>query len=300
MAHAVQKVHRSIVRHGDYLDGMCSLFNQRRTHDLDAALRPALRAPENGCGRSTSMSNIIVTDHGDGTTVIAINRPERRNAICAETARELQRAFAAFDASSQRVAVLTGSGDEAFSGGADVANLPELWRCVPTIGITTEKPIIAAVAGWCVGGAVVMAMMCDLLVAAENAKFSYPEARLGFTGGMIAGLAARLPHKVAMELMLLGRTMDARRAYAVGFANELVPVGAQVEAALALARELAGFAPLVLTTLKRFVNDSVLAQGPAERAGRAQRDLARVRESDDGREGLRAFREKRPPRYEGR
>jgi enoyl-CoA hydratase len=105
---------------------------------------------------------------------------------------------------------------------------------------------------------------------------------------------------VAMELMLLGRTMDARRAYAVGFANEVVPVGAHVEAALALARELAGFAPLVLTTLKRFVNDSVLAQGPAERAGRAQRDLARVRESDDGREGLRAFKEKRPPRYEGR
>lgn len=131
-------------------------------------------------------------------------------------------------------------------------------------------------------------------------SFSYPEARLGFTGGMIAGLAARLPHKVAMELMLLGRTMDARRAYAVGFANEVVPVGAQVEAALALARELAGFAPLVLTTLKRFVNDSVLSQGPAERAGRAQRDLARVRESEDGREGLRAFKEKRPPRYQGR
>ena len=120
------------------------------------------------------MSNIIVTDHDDGTTVIAINRPDRRNAICADTALELQRAFAAFDASSQRVAVLTGTGNEAFSGGADVSNLPELWRCVPTIGITTEKPIIAAVGGWCVGGALVMAMMCDLLVAAENAKFSYP------------------------------------------------------------------------------------------------------------------------------
>jgi enoyl-CoA hydratase len=246
------------------------------------------------------MNNIIFTDHGDGTTVIAINRPERRNAICADTALELQRAFGAFDASAQRVAVLTGTGNEAFSGGADVTNLPELWRCVPTIGIATEKPIIAAVGGWCVGGAVVMAMMCDLLVAAENAKFSYPEARLGFTGGMIAGLAARLPHKVAMELMLLGRTMDARRAYAVGFANEVVPVGEQVNAALAMARELAGFAPLVLTTLKRFVNDSVLPAGPAERAGRAQRDLARVRESEDGREGMRAFREKRPPRYEGR
>jgi enoyl-CoA hydratase len=246
------------------------------------------------------MSNIIVTDHEDGTTVIAINRPERRNAICAETALELQRAFAAFDASSQRVAVLTGTGNEAFSGGADVANLPELWRCVPTIGITTEKPIIAAVGGWCVGGALVMAMMCDLLVAAENAKFSYPEAKLGFTGGVIAGLAARIPHKVAMELILLCRAMDAHRAHSVGFANEVVPVGEQVNAALAMARELAGFAPLVLTTLKRFVNESILPHGPAERAGRAQRDLVRVRESEDSREGLRAFKEKRPPRYQGR
>jgi len=246
------------------------------------------------------MSNIIVTDHDDGTTVIAINRPDRRNAICADTALELQRAFAAFDASSQRVAVLTGMGNEAFSGGADVSNLPELWRCVPTIGITTEKPIIAAVGGWCVGGALVMAVMCDLLVAAENAKFSYPEAKLGFTGGIIAGLAARIPHKVAMEMILLCRTMDARRAYAVGFANEIVPVGEQVSAALVMARELAGFAPLVLTTLKRFVTESILPQGPSERAGRAQRDLARVRESEDGREGLRAFKEKRPPRYQGR
>jgi len=246
------------------------------------------------------MSNIIVTDHDDGTTVIAINRPDRRNAICADTALELQRAFAAFDASSQRVAVLTGTGNEAFSGGADVSNLPELWRCVPTIGITTEKPIIAAVGGWCVGGALVMAVMCDLLVAAENAKFSYPEAKLGFTGGIIAGLAARIPHKVAMEMILLCRTLDARRAHAVGFVNEIVPVGEQVSAALAMARELAGFAPLVLTTLKRFVTESILPQGPSERAGRAQRDLARVRESEDGREGLRAFKEKRPPRYQGR
>src|SRR5713101_4299521 len=132
------------------------------------------------------MSTVIVTNNEDGTTVIAINRPDRRNAISAETAIELQRAFAAFDASDQRAAVWTGAGNEAFSGGADVADLPELWRCVPSVGITTEKPIIAAVGGWCVGGALVMAMTADLLVAAENAKFSYPEAKLGFTGGMIA------------------------------------------------------------------------------------------------------------------
>ena len=111
------------------------------------------------------------------------------------------------------LAALTGAGNEAFSGGADTGNFPELWRCIPTVGFETGKPIISAVGGWCVGGALVLSMMCDLTVAAENARFSYPEARLGFTGGLIAGLAARIPHKVAMEMMLLCRIVDAQRAY---------------------------------------------------------------------------------------
>ena len=249
----------------------------------------------------TSYQRITVQDTDDGVTLITINRPERRNAICKTTALELQAAFAEFDGSeTQRVAVLTGAGDDAFSGGADVTDLPELWRCVPTVGITTEKPLIAAVAGWCIGGALVMTMMCDLLVAADNAKFSYPEAKLGFTGGMIAGLASRIPHHAAMELILLGRPIDAQRAYAFGFANEVVPKGRQVDAALAMAREMATFAPLVLKTLKRFVTEQVLPQGPSERMARAARDLAFVCESQDTKEGIAAFREKRAPRYTGR
>jgi enoyl-CoA hydratase len=198
------------------------------------------------------------------------------------------------------VAVLTGAGNDAFSAGADVTNLPELWRCVPTVGITTEKPVIAAVGGWCVGGALVVAMMCDLLVTADNGKFSYPEAKLGFTGGLISALPTRIPHKIAMELIMLCRTIDAKRAYDVGFANEVVPVGQQVEAALAMARELATFAPLVLRTLKRFVVDDVMPQGPSEKMGRAMRDLGRVRDSQDGQEGARAFKEKRAPKWVGR
>ena len=201
---------------------------------------------------------------------------------------------------NRRVAVLTGAGNDAFSAGADVTNLPELWRCVPTVGITTEKPVIAAVGGWCVGGALVVAMMCDLLVTADNGKFSYPEAKLGFTGGLISALPTRIPHKIAMELIMLCRTIDAKRAYDVGFANEVVPVGQQVEAALAMARELATFAPLVLRTLKRFVVDDVMPQGPSEKMGRAMRDLSMVRDSQDGQEGARAFKEKRAPKWVGR
>jgi anaerobic selenocysteine-containing dehydrogenase len=137
------------------------------------------------------MAQITIEQHGQ-VTLFTINRPQRKNAICKDTALELQAGFTEFDRSAQRVAVITGAGDDAFSAGADVGNLPELWRCIPGAGFSTDKPIIAATAGWVVGGAMVLTMMCDLLVAADNSKFSYPEARLGFTGGMIAGLAARL------------------------------------------------------------------------------------------------------------
>jgi enoyl-CoA hydratase len=245
------------------------------------------------------MSVVLVEAQGP-VSVISINRPDKLNAISSAVALELQAAFDAFDKSDQRVAVLAGQGEKAFSGGADVTDLPELWRCVPTVGIVTQKPIICATAGWCVGGAMVMAMMCDLLVASETTKFSYPEARLGFTGGMIAGLAARIPHKVAMEIMLLGKPMDARRAYEVGLVNQVTPAGRHIEAALAMAQELAECAPRVLSTLKRFVNDHVLAAGPAELMARFGRDLGAVRTSSDMAEGLRAHREKRKPRFTGR
>ena len=207
------------------------------------------------------MAQITIEQHGK-VTLFTINRPARKNAICKDTALELQAGFEDFDASEQRVAVITGSGNDAFSSGADVSNLPELWRCIPGSGFTTDKPIIAATAGWVVGGAMVLTMMCDLIVAAENTRFSYPEARLGFTGGMIAGLAARIPHKAAMDLILLGRPMDAQRAHGIGLVSDVVTTGKQVEIAMEQAQTLAASAPLVLTTLKRFVNQHVLPKSP--------------------------------------
>ena len=244
------------------------------------------------------MSVVSVEERGP-VTIVAIDRPEKLNAINKAVAIELQQAFAAFDKSPQRVAILTGTGGRAFSAGADVTDLPELWRCVPTVGITTEKPIIAAVSGWCIGGGLVMAMMCDLIVAAQSARFSYPEGKVGITGGMIAGLAARIPHKVAMELMLLGEPISAERAYAVGFANRVVGDGSEVEEALKMAEKIVDLAPLALATMKRFVNDGVLAKGPAELVARYGADLAAVRNSEDAAEGVQAFRERRKPRYRG-
>jgi len=245
------------------------------------------------------MSVVAVESRGP-VTIVSINRPEKLNAINKAVAIELQQAFAEFDRSAQRVAILTGAGGRAFSAGADVTDLPELWRCVPTVGIATDKPIVAAVAGWCIGGGLVMAMMCDLLVAAENARFSYPEGKVGITGGMIAGLAARIPHKIAMEIMLVGEPIDARRAYETGLANRIVSNGAEIDEAVALALKICDLAPLPLATMKRFVNEHVLPKGPAELAARFGAELAAVRSSADAAEGVRAFKERRKPRYEGR
>src|SRR5215208_8427881 len=102
------------------------------------------------------MSVVTVEKRGP-VSIISIDRPEKLNAINKAVAIELQQAFSAFGRSDQRVAILTGAGGRAFSAGADVTDLPELWRCVPTVGIATDKPIVAAVAGWCIGGGLVMA-----------------------------------------------------------------------------------------------------------------------------------------------
>jgi enoyl-CoA hydratase/carnithine racemase len=210
----------------------------------------------------------------------------------------MQEAFAAFDRSAQRVAILSSVGDRAFSSGADVTDLPELWRCIPGVGFKTEKPIIAATTGWCVGGGLVMVMMCDMMVSTQNTVFYYPEARIGLTGGMISSLVARIPHKLAMEMMLLATKVTAQRAYDVGFVNRVVPQGAHETEALAMAEELLNSAPLVIATLKRFVNE-IIPRGPVEKMVDVSTEITRINRSADLQEGLAASREKRPPQFSG-
>jgi len=117
---------------------------------------------------------------------------------------------------------------------------------------------------------------------------------------MIAGLAARIPHKIAMEIMLVGEPMSARRAHEIGLANRVVPGGAEIDEAMALAEKIVDLAPLALAAMKRFVNDGVLPKGPSELAARYGAELAAVRNSADATEGVRAFKERRKPRYQGR
>ena len=245
------------------------------------------------------MSVVTVEERGP-ISIIRINRPEKMNAISAAVAVELQRAFQAFDAAAdQRVAILSAAGDRAFTAGADVSDLPELWRAIPGVGFQTDKPIIAATSGWCVGGGIVLVMMCDLMVSAESTIFYYPEAKLGVTGGMISSLVSRMPHKLAMEMMLLCSKVSAQRAYDVGFVNKVVPNGTHEAEAVAMAEQMLDSAPLVIGALKRLASQ-VLPVGPVEHMVAVSQTLGRVRTSEDMQEGVRAHKERRKPVFRGR
>ena len=243
--------------------------------------------------------NVVTVEQKGLVSIIRINRPEKLNAISSAVAVQLQQAFEAFDASDQRVAILSAVGERAFTSGADVTDLPELWRAIPGVGFRTDKPIIAATSGWVVGGGMVMVMMCDLMVSTENTIFYYPEAKLGVTGGMISSLVSHMPYKLAMEVMLLGAKVPARRAYEVGFVNRVVPDGEHEAAALEMAEELLDSAPLVIGALKRLVAE-VMPVGPIERMVAVSQTVGRVRASEDLQEGIRAHKERRKPRFTGR
>jgi enoyl-CoA hydratase/carnithine racemase len=117
---------------------------------------------------------------------------------------------------------------------------------------------------------------------------------------MIAGLVSRIPHKVAMEIMLLCRTVDAARAERIGLVNEVVPEGQALDTARQWATELCGMAPMVLGEIKRMVTEEILPRGPSEQMAIHGQRMAAIRASADFAEGKAAFREKRPPRFEGR
>ncbi len=248
---------------------------------------------------SNSEQAVTYKSH-DRIATITIAKPERMNRIDAAVVEGLHQAWRRFMGSEEdRVAILTGAGDKAFSAGADLRSPPnDLYRGIPGVGVPVDKPVVGAVAGWVVGGAMVLTTMCDILIAADTTRFSYPEVKVGFTGGIITNLASRIPHKIAMELLLVGEPIDAKRAYEVGYVNKIVPFAELMPTALDYARRIAATAPLPSRALKRFVAES-LPKGPTELAGIARAQTDAIFASEDWAEGRTAFAEKRPPVYRG-
>ena len=244
--------------------------------------------------------SLVTYESRDGIAEITLNRADKYNVINHEIVEELHQAWVRFaNTPEDRVAILAAAGEKAFTAGANLRDIPhDLWRAIPGVGVPVNKPIIAVTTGLVIGGGLVLVQMADLAVAADNTVFSYPEAKVGFSGGLISSLAARIPHKVAMELLLVGGNLSAQRAYEVGLVNRVVPLGQQLETARELAAQLAANAPLVLSLLKDFVGQ-VLPKGPSEQAAIARARVLEINASADFHEGISAFTEKRTPTFSG-
>lgn len=251
----------------------------------------------------------------DRVAYLTINRPQVMNALHAEANAEMRAAFAAFrDDDGAWVAILTGAGDRAFSAGNDLhataertARGEQSAARVPLGGITAgfacAKPVIAAVNGYALGGGFELAMACDVIVAADTARFGLPEPRVGLVaaaGGMHR-LPRHVPLKVAMGMMLTGRHITAAEAAGLGLVNEVVPQAQLMSAARGWAEQMLECSPVSLRITKQCVLAG-LALDP-EDAMAADRDSGRLAElfgSADFREGPAAFAQKRKPRWTGR
>jgi len=253
--------------------------------------------------------NIIVKQDG-AVGVIQINRPNALNALNTPTMREITDVLQLFDDDeSIGCTVITGS-EKAFSAGADIKqmaqasvvemmNMPflDFWDKLRSI----KKPIIAAVSGWCLGGGCELALACDMIVASETAKFGQPEINLGIMPG--AGGTQRFTRAVgkavAMEVILNDRRLTAEEALQYGLANRVAPVESYLDEAIELATQISARAPVAVQLAKRAINQAFelsLAEGLS-----LERDLFHMLFStEDQKEGMSAFIEKRPANWQGK
>ena len=250
----------------------------------------------------------VLVERDQGVMTITISRPEVRNAIDEQTAHGLAAALEELDPEPALVAaVLTGAGGT-FCSGMDLkaflaGQRPSTDRrgFAGIVERPPAKPIIAAVEGAAVAGGFEVALACDLIIAAENARFGLPEVKRGLVaaGGGLLRLPRRVPYHLAMEWALTGDYITAERAAQVGLVNRLVAPGTAAAQAAALARVIAANGPLAVAAAKRIIVES--ADWPiAEQFARQRAISEPVRASQDAREGALAFREKRPPRWQGR
>ena len=245
--------------------------------------------------------------------LIALNRPKALNALSPELMRELGQALAGFEADEAIGAIVITGSDKAFAAGADIKAMKD-WGYMDVYKadyITAEwetvsrcrKPVIAAVAGYALGGGCELAMMCDFILAADNAKFGQPEINLGIIPG--AGGTQRLPRFVgkskAMEMVLLGqaRMMDAQEAERCGLVSRIVPLAELMEEAVRTAQKIAELSLPIVMLAKESVNrafETTLAEGVRFERRMFHSAFA----TEDQKEGMAAFSEKRKPAFKHR
>ncbi len=254
--------------------------------------------------------NTIQTETKGRVGLITLHRPEALNALNAELLSELNQALQAFDADRNIGAIVLTGSERAFAAGADIKQMAEASEAdmradgfIPSFHghLTIQKPIIAAVNGFALGGGFELAMSCDMIVAGEKAKFGQPEITIGVIPGM--GGTQRLTRAVgkalAMEMILNNRMLTAAEALQYGLINRLVPAEQTLNEALKLADEIAARPPLAVAAAKQAINQAYelsLKQGIADEADR----FFKLFSTEDQKEGMRAFIEKRPPTWKGR
>lgn len=244
----------------------------------------------------------------NGVAWLTIDRPEVRNALSAGVRAGLWAGVRRFnDDDSAAVLVLTGAGDRAFCAGGDLREMADAVLEVPPPdflphfgrNVVVEKPTIAAVNGVAFAGGFLLAQMCDLVVAADTARFAVTEVKVGRGSPWAAPLPWLVPPRIAMQLLLTGDPIDARRAREVGLVNEVVPLAELRGAVQALAERIAANAPLSVRAAKKTVG--LVASHPLDEAFTVADEIwAPVYRSADAQEGPAAFRDKRRPVWQGR
>ena len=242
---------------------------------------------------------------------VTINRPERLNAIHQPANVEIHHAFSDFrDDPELWVAILTGTGDRAFSAGNDLKYTAEQGRYREpagdsaafggiATGFTCWKPIIAAVNGYALGGGLELALACDIIIAADHAQVGLPEARVGLVASTgVHRLPRQIPLKLAMGMMLTGRRLSAQEAHEIGIVNEVVPLADLMPTAERWANEILEVAPLSARASKQMAMTGL--DSPLDIAlSRKYSEFERALVSDDFVEGPKAFAEKRKPNWTG-
>jgi enoyl-CoA hydratase len=253
------------------------------------------------------MVETLLVEQRGRVLVLTVNRPECRNALDPPTLLLLADALTAAVSDGTRAMVLTGAGDIAFGSGMDLRSLRDD-RDAAAAAVTAFRralehddrpPMVAAVNGDAMGGGFELMLRCELVVAAETARFGLPEVSHGLVPGSGATLLpTRIPIAIAMELVLTTARIDAARAAELGLVNRVVPRGEMLEAAIALAQSVAVQAPLAVSGARRALWASL---DGVERGWSVTADeVARISASEDMREGIAAFLARRPPRWQGR